>query len=74
MNPNNRRRSVILGLFVTAATAILAAGVLTIGNLNDAFTDSVTVTARFKEVNGLKKGDNVWFSGVTRWRPSAATG
>ena len=44
MSTNTRRRSVILGLFVTAATAILAAGVLTIGNLNDAFTDSVTVT------------------------------
>lgn len=64
MTPNPRRRSVILGLFVTAATAILAAGVLTIGNLNDAFTDSVSATAVFAQVNGLKKGDNVWFSGL----------
>lgn len=64
MTPNPRRRSVLLGLFVAAATAILAAGVMTIGNLNDAFTASVTASAVFAEVNGLKKGDNVWFSGL----------
>lgn len=64
MTPNSHRRSVIVGLFVIGAIAILAAGILMIGNLNDSFTQRITVTAVFDQVGGLKEGDNIWFSGL----------
>lgn len=64
MNPSSSRRSVIVGLVVTFALAILAGAILTVGNLNDAFTYRITVSAVFDQVNGLKSGDNVWFSGL----------
>lgn len=64
MTPSPNRQAVIVGLFSAAAIAILAGGILTIGDINDTFTRKVTVTAVFDEVSGLKRGDNVWFSGV----------
>jgi len=64
MNPSPNRQAVVVGLFTAAAIAILAGAVLTIGDINDSFTRKVTVTAVFDEVSGLKKGDNIWFSGV----------
>lgn len=64
MTPNSNRQAVVVGLFVTVALAILAGGILTIGDLNDTFTRKVTVTSVFDEVNGLQRGDNVWFSGL----------
>jgi phospholipid/cholesterol/gamma-HCH transport system substrate-binding protein len=69
-NVNNKaknrtdRRSVLLGLFTMGAIGVLAAGVLMIGSLNDSFTRRIIVSATFEQVNGLKKGDNIWFSGV----------
>lgn len=64
MNPTSHRRSVFVGLFVIVAIAILAGGVLTVGNLNDSFTRRLTVSAVFEQVGGLKQGDNIWFSGL----------
>jgi len=64
MNPSPNRQAVVVGLFTAAAIAILAGAVLMIGDINDSFTRKVTVTAVFDEVSGLKKGDNIWFSGV----------
>lgn len=64
MNPSPKRQAVIVGLFVASAVTILAAGVLTIGDLNDTFTRKISVTAVFDEVNGLQQGDNIWYSGV----------
>jgi phospholipid/cholesterol/gamma-HCH transport system substrate-binding protein len=40
------------------------AGILLVGNLHETFTDKMEVVAHFDEVNGLQKGNNVWFSGV----------
>lgn len=64
MSQTPQRHAVKVGLFVTGAVAILAAGVFTIGDLNDTFTRKVKVSAIFDEVGGLQGGDNVWFSGV----------
>ncbi len=59
-----RQRAAVVGLFVAAALVILAGGILTVGDLNDTFARRLTVTATFPEVDGLKPGDNIWFSGV----------
>jgi phospholipid/cholesterol/gamma-HCH transport system substrate-binding protein len=64
MSPTSPRHAVKVGLFVSGAVAILAAGVFTIGDLNETFTTKVKVSAVFDEVGGLQGGDNVWFSGV----------
>jgi phospholipid/cholesterol/gamma-HCH transport system substrate-binding protein len=64
MSESTSRQTVIVGLFVTFGMLILAGGILTIGNLNDTFTRKIAITAVFDNVNGLKEGDNIWFSGV----------
>ena len=64
MNPTPNRQAVIVGLFIALAVLILAGGVLTVGDLNDTFTRKFTVSVVFEEVNGLQRGDNVWYSGL----------
>lgn len=64
MSESPRRVAVVVGIFVTTGIVLLSGGVLAIGNLNETFTRKITVTATFDEVNGLKTGDNIWFSGV----------
>jgi len=64
MNATPNRQAVIVGLFVAVGVAILAGGILTIGDLNDTFTSKVSVSAVFDEVGGLQRGDNIWYAGV----------
>lgn len=64
MPPSPRRQAVVVGLFVTVATAILGGAVVAVGDVNDTFTRKLAISALFDEVNGLQKGDNVWFSGL----------
>lgn len=63
MNSDNKR-SVIVGLFVFVGLAILVAGILVLGGQQNRFAKTVRVTATFNTIGGLKKGSNVWFSGV----------
>lgn len=64
MNNDKNKRTVIVGLFVTVGLVILIVGIFTLGGQKKAFVPSVVVQAVFDDVNGLKNGDNVWFSGV----------
>lgn len=63
MNSENKR-SVIVGLFVFIGLAILVAGILVLGGQQNRFAKTVRVTADFTNIGGLKKGSNIWFSGV----------
>jgi phospholipid/cholesterol/gamma-HCH transport system substrate-binding protein len=63
MNPAPKR-AVWVGLLLATSTVILAGAILTIGDVNDTFTRKVDATVVFDGVNGLQKGDNIWFSGV----------
>lgn len=58
------RRQAALGLFVTGAFGIFAAGLFALGDLADLVESKTTVTTTFASVEGLGKGDAVWFSGV----------
>lgn len=64
MNESSNKRTVVVGLFILIGLLILAAGILTIGNIHETFTRKIRITTRFDDVNGLQAGGNVWFSGV----------
>lgn len=64
MGAAENRRSVIVGIFVFLAMVILVAGIFILGGNQKRFGESIQVTALFKDVTGLKKGNNVVFSGV----------
>ena len=64
MNESSNKRAVIVGVFVLVGIIFLIAGILTIGNLHQTFSTKLHVTTLFDDVNGLQKGNNIWFSGV----------
>lgn len=57
-------QQVKLGGFVLAGLALFLAAVFLIGSENNIFSRKFTLAAMFKNVEGLKEGDNVWLSGV----------
>ncbi len=63
-NTADKKRSLIVGLFVLIGLIILVAGILVLGSQQNRFSKNIQVTAYFHDVKGLKVGNNVWFSGV----------
>ncbi|HMV10685.1 MAG TPA: MlaD family protein [Cyclobacteriaceae bacterium] len=53
-----------LGAFVLGGVALFLISVFYLGRENNIFSKTFTVSAVFKNVEGLKDGDNVWLSGV----------
>lgn len=64
MSTDNKRKGVIVGIFVCVGIIIVIAAVLTLGGQKKTFVKAVHINAVFKDVNGLAPGNNVWFSGV----------
>jgi phospholipid/cholesterol/gamma-HCH transport system substrate-binding protein len=64
MSTNKSKQAVTVGFFVAIGIAILIIGIFTLGGQKKTFAASLPITAVFNNVSGLKKGDNVWFSGV----------
>ncbi|MCC9165652.1 MlaD family protein [Pontibacter harenae] len=64
MGTAENKRSVLVGIFVLLAITILLVGIFTLGGQQKRFSSSITLTAVFDDVGGLKPGNNVWFSGV----------
>lgn len=64
MNTKESKRSIIVGVFVLLGIIVLLAGVLVLGSQQNKFSKNIDVTTYFKDVKGLKVGNNVWFSGV----------
>ena len=64
MATTDRKRSIIVGLFTFIGLIILVAGILVLGSQQNKFSKNLSITTYFKDVKGLKVGNNVWFSGV----------
>lgn len=64
MKATERKRSIIVGVFVVIGIIILVAGIFVLGGKQNHFARTVTVTTSFPDVAGLKAGNNIWFSGV----------
>ena len=58
------KRSINVGLFVVIGILIFVVGILTIGSMKKVFSSTITVKSIFDDVNGLKVGNNIWYSGV----------
>jgi phospholipid/cholesterol/gamma-HCH transport system substrate-binding protein len=56
--------SIIVGVFVLLGVAVFVIGILTLGGQQKSFVKSIHISSVFNDVSGLKKGNNVWFSGV----------
>ncbi|MCF0048710.1 MlaD family protein [Dyadobacter sp. LJ53] len=64
METSARKRSITVGLFVIIGLIIFIVGILTIGSMKKVFSSTISVKTLFDDVNGLKQGNNVWYSGV----------
>ncbi|TCC98186.1 MlaD family protein [Pedobacter psychroterrae] len=64
MQVTDNRRKIVVGAFILLGLAIFILGVFTLGSQKKAFVKSFTVDVIFNDIQGLKTGNNVWFSGV----------
>ncbi|MEP6926888.1 MAG: MlaD family protein [Ginsengibacter sp.] len=64
MKSTNNKRAIIVGIFIFLGLAIFIIAVLTLGSQHKTFEKSISISATFDDVNGLQKGNNIWFSGV----------
>jgi phospholipid/cholesterol/gamma-HCH transport system substrate-binding protein len=64
MRTTKNRRAIIVGIVLALGILIFMVGVFTLGGQKKTFSSTITLKAVFKDVNGLQKGNNIWFSGV----------
>jgi phospholipid/cholesterol/gamma-HCH transport system substrate-binding protein len=64
MKSTEVQQNIKLGIFVLAGIVLFLGAVFLIGSENNIFNRTFTTHAIFKNVEGLKEGDNVWLSGV----------
>lgn len=64
MKSKEIEQNVKLGIFVLTGLVLFFVGVFLVGSENNVFNRTFSTHAIFKNVEGLKEGDNVWLSGV----------
>jgi phospholipid/cholesterol/gamma-HCH transport system substrate-binding protein len=64
MATTENRKAITVGIFLSLAIVIFVLGVFTLGGQQKSFQKNIHVSAVFDDVSGLKKGNDVWFSGV----------
>jgi phospholipid/cholesterol/gamma-HCH transport system substrate-binding protein len=66
MNKQNKTYSynIQLGAFILFGLAILLTAIFFVGQARQIFSQTFTITALFKDVNGLQAGNNVRFGGI----------
>lgn len=61
---NEVSKNIRLGIFVATGTVLFIFSLYLIGLRKNIFGNTVTISARFKNVNGLMEGNNVRFGGI----------
>jgi len=56
--------AVRLGIFVLAGTVVLVLGLYLLGGKRGLFSSTITVSAEFRQVGGLRPGNNVRYAGI----------
>lgn len=64
MATTENKKAIAVGIFLALAIVIFVLGVFTLGGQQKSFQKNIHVSAVFDDVSGLKKGNDVWFSGV----------
>ncbi|MBA4053695.1 MAG: hypothetical protein C0490_03190 [Marivirga sp.] len=64
METQEFKQNIKLGAFVLGGLFIFALALLLVGQENSVFNRTFTISAVFKNIEGLKEGDKVWLSGV----------
>lgn len=64
MSQQEYKQNIKLGAFVLGGIIIFFATIFYLGSQGNFFNKTYMVSAIFKNVEGLKEGDNVWLSGV----------
>jgi phospholipid/cholesterol/gamma-HCH transport system substrate-binding protein len=64
MAATENRKAITVGIFLSLALVIFVIGVFTLGGQQKSFAKNINISAVFDDVAGLKKGNDVWFSGV----------
>lgn len=64
MQVTDNRRKITVGVFILVGLIIFVLGVFTLGSQKKLFVKSIGINVIFKDIQGLKTGNNVWFSGV----------
>ncbi len=64
MENDERKLAIKVGVFIFLGLAIFILGIFTLGGQQKSFVKNIHLGAVFNDVSGLKKGNNVWFSGV----------
>ena len=64
MQTTDRKKGITVGIFIFVGVVILLLGVFTLGGQKKSFVKTFTLSVVFDDIQGLKTGNNVWFSGV----------
>lgn len=64
MQVTDNRRKITVGIFIFLGLVIFVVGVFTLGSQRKVFVKSISVNVVFDDIQGIKTGNNVWFSGV----------
>jgi len=64
MATTENKKAITVGIFLAIGLVIFLLGVFTLGGQQKSFSKSIHISAIFDDVSGLKKGNNIWFSGV----------
>lgn len=64
MAQSDNRKQLTVGIFIFIGLLIFILGIFTLGGQRKTFVKSFTVNVIFDDIQGLKTGNNVWYSGV----------
>lgn len=64
MEKTDKKRGITVGVFIFLGIVIFLLGVFTLGGQRKTFIKSIELSVIFDDVQGLKTGGNIWFSGV----------